>query len=252
MSPLLRSVPRSVDAAPATVPVRAHLTQRFRQLIMDGELKPGDHLIERELCELLDVSRPSLREALRQLEAEGLIDIIPNRGPMVRRIDHASFLELWEVRLTLEPLVARRFALHGTAEQIEALDKAIQCMDRALRLKNVAAIKKAKRSVSEAFAAGANNNVLAEYIHQINARLSFLWSSSLLFSGRPAESISELHALLGAIRARNPEAAHAAIVLHNENAKAIALHALDNIEQSSRAVPRKKGATAGKPAGASR
>ena len=225
-----------------TVPVRVHLTQRLRTLIMDGELKPGANLIERELCERLDVSRPSLREALRQLEAEGLIDIIPNRGPMVRRIDSRSFHELWEVRLVLEPLVARRFALYGTPEQVDRLERAIRALERALRFKNVAAIKKAKRELSDAFAAGANNTALASYIQQINARLSFLWSSSLMFPERPAESISELHALLAAIRSRNPDAAQAAIVLHNENAKAIALHALQRFEEKARTAPRKAGA----------
>jgi DNA-binding GntR family transcriptional regulator len=207
---------------------------------MDGVLKPGDNLVERELCEMLEVSRPSLREALRQLEAEGLIDIIPHRGPMVRRIDRTSFLELWEVRLALEPLVARRFAMHGTPEQIDALERAIREMDKALRFKNVAAIKKAKRQVAEAFTAGANNDVLAAYIDQINARLSFLWSSSLMFPGRPVESISELDALVAAIRARNPDAAQAANVLHNENAKAIALHALEQFEGAARSATRKK------------
>lgn len=236
MSRSLRSVPGGKGAAApeSSGPVRVRLTHRLRALITEGVYKPGDRPTERELCERLGVSRPSLREALRQLEAEGLIDILPNRGPMIRTIDAKSFLEIWEVRLTLETLVARRFALNGSPKQIDRLEAAIDGMDRALHAKDVAAIKRAKHEFFEAFSEGGNNAVLAGYIEQINARMSFLWSSSLMFPGRPEESIGEMHALLAAIRARNPDAAQAAIVLYNEHSKAIAMYALRTFEESLR------------------
>src|SRR5215207_9673836 len=67
--------------------IRAIVEQKIRDAIMLGTFKPGQRLVERELCELIGVSRPSIREALRKLEADGLVNIIPNRGPVVSTIN---------------------------------------------------------------------------------------------------------------------------------------------------------------------
>jgi DNA-binding GntR family transcriptional regulator len=221
----------AVEAPPAPG-VRAVLARRLRTMITDGTYRPGDRMTERELCERLAASRPSVRETLRQLEAEGLIDILPNRGAVVRRISTGQFLELWEVRLALETLMAERFAAHGTGAQLDAFEAAIQAMDEALKQKNRARVRAAKNALFEAFADGANNAMLHEVFRQINARMSFLWSSSLAVPGRPAESISEFRALLEAIRNRNPSAARAAIILYNEHSKAVAMATLRSLEES--------------------
>ena len=63
--------------------VRSMVAQKLREAIMSGTLKPGQRLIERELCEMTGVSRPSIREALRLLEADGLVNTVPHRGPVV-------------------------------------------------------------------------------------------------------------------------------------------------------------------------
>ena len=210
--------------------MREDLSRQLCALITDGTYKPGDHLTERELCERLKASRPSIRETLRQLAAEGLLDIYPNRGAVVRKLSMDTVLQLWEVRLALETLTAERFARHGLPAQIERFDEAIRRMDAALRARDRKKIKTVKSEMFEAFASGGNNDTLAAYIRQINVRLSFLWSSSLMVDGRPAESIDELQSLLTAIRNRNPDAARAAVVLYNEHAKAIAMYALRLLE----------------------
>jgi DNA-binding GntR family transcriptional regulator len=215
--------------------VREDLSRHLCALITDGTYKPGDHITERELCDRLTASRPSIRETLRQLAAEGLLDIYPNRGAVVRKLSKDTVLQLWEVRLALETLAAERFARHGLPEQTERFNGAIRNMDAALRLRDRKKIKTAKSEMFEAFAAGANNDSLAAYIRQMNVRLSFLWSSSLMVEGRPAESIDELQALLAAIRNRSPDAARAAVILHNEHAKAIAMYALKLLEEQKEA-----------------
>jgi len=223
--------------------VRETLSRRLCALITEGVFKPGDRITERELCERLKASRPSIRETLRQLEAEGLLDIYPNRGAVVRTLSVATVLEIWEIRLALETLIAERFARHGTPEQIERFENSIGHMDAALRSKDRTRIKAAKSAMFEAFASGGNNEMLAAYFRQINVRISFLWSSSLMVPGRPAESIGELQALLTAIKNRNPEAARAAVVLYNEHAKAIGMYGLRVFEERKeveRANPRKR------------
>ena len=229
---------RAASAGPT--PVRVQLAHKLRRLVTDGTYKPGDRMTERALCERLQVSRPSVREALRQLEAEGLVDILPNRGPVVRMVGISDVLELWEVRTALETLIARRFALHGTPRQVADLEKAIRDFEVALRSQDVGFIKSTKAILFEAFGAGANSEILTEYFRQVTARLSFLWSSSLMFPGRPAESISELFALLAAIKNRNPAASEAAILLHIEHSKAIAVYGL-RVYEETRRTPRPRG-----------
>src|SRR5437588_4738707 len=106
--------------------MRENLSRQLCALITDGTYKPGDHLTERELCERLKASRPSIRETLRQLEAEGLVDIYPNRGAVVRKLSMDTVLHLWEVRLALETLAAERFVRHGRPEHIERFGDAIR------------------------------------------------------------------------------------------------------------------------------
>jgi DNA-binding GntR family transcriptional regulator len=228
--PATRKNGKSAGRRPEARLVRQSLVQQLCTLITEGAYRPGDHMTERELCERLKASRPSIRETFRQLEAEGLLDIYPNRGAVVRKLDKGTLLQLWEVRQALEALAAECFVRSGRHEQIERLEAAIRRMDGALRSRDRKKIKTAMGELLEAFVAGANNDLLSTYVRQIHVRLSFLWSSSLLVEGRPEQSIKEWTVLLDAIRKGNREAAMAAVVLYNEHAKVIALHALKVLE----------------------
>ena len=82
--------------------VRSMVAQKLREAIMSGTLKPGQRLIERELCEMTGVSRPSIREALRLLEADGLVNTVPHRGPVVSTISLEEAKQLYAARAVLE------------------------------------------------------------------------------------------------------------------------------------------------------
>lgn len=204
---------------------------RLSTLIIEGDYKPGDRLIERELCDRLQVSRTSIREALRQLEAEKLVQIIPNKGPVVRCLSTKEFLDLWDIRTTIECLAARRFASHGTDATIQALEKSIHALEGALAEKDEHRIRVTKNDFFECFMRGSGNFALPDLLRQLNAQLSFMWASSLREPGRPMESIKDLMALLEGIKMRNPEAANAAVVLYNERARKIALAHLGHLAE---------------------
>src|ERR1700742_2007746 len=87
--------------------VRAIVAQKLREAIMSGTLKPGQRLVERELCEMMGVSRPSIREALRLLEADGLVNTVPHRGPMVSTISLEEARHLYAPRAVLEGSAGR-------------------------------------------------------------------------------------------------------------------------------------------------
>jgi GntR family transcriptional regulator, trigonelline degradation regulator len=88
----------------AAAPVREQVLETLRTEIIEGRFAPGRRLTERELTEMLGVSRTVLRESLRQLESEGLISLIPNKGPVVRALTVEEARELYRIRETLEGL----------------------------------------------------------------------------------------------------------------------------------------------------
>lgn len=192
---------------------------RLRNSIIEGKFRPGDRLVERELVEIFGASRPSVREALRQLEAELLIEIIPHRGPVVRVLDLDEVVALWDLRLAIGGLAARRFAERGTPSEIEAFEASIKVHAAALAAQDHSAVKVTKNALFESFAAGAHSTSLSRAFRHVNAQLSFSWSSSLNVPGRPQESVSEWLTLLDAIKQHNADAANAAFLLYSEHVK---------------------------------
>jgi len=106
--------------------LRQQVIEGLRLCITDLTFRPGDRLIERELCEMLGVSRTLIREALSQLMAEGLIQNIPHKGPIVAVITQTEAKGLYEVRATLEALAGRNFTERATLEQRAALVNAFK------------------------------------------------------------------------------------------------------------------------------
>src|SRR4051794_19741899 len=95
---------RKFRVAPVTETLHMRTVEVLRQAILEGHFKPGDRLVERKLCEMTGVGRSSIREALRQLEAEQLIEYTPNRGPTVTVITPEKAEELYQVRGAIEGL----------------------------------------------------------------------------------------------------------------------------------------------------
>ena len=90
-------------------PLRQQVLERLRAAIIGGQLAPGQRLIERELTEMTGVSRTVVREVLRQLESEGLVAIIPHKGPVVRELSAGEARDLYTIRGALEGIAARLF-----------------------------------------------------------------------------------------------------------------------------------------------
>lgn len=220
------------------MPVRTTLVEQLRDAVTDGTFQPGDRLVEREMCERWDVSRNSVREALRQLEAEGLVELTPHRGPSVRSLSYEEMLELKEIHLTLKCLVAKRFALNGSEADIQLLQLRIDQLEMAMQARDPHAVKTAKLAYFEAFTAGAKSPTLHEYMSQVNARLAFLWASSLMVPGRPDENIGDLRMLLSMIQSRNPRAAEAAVIIDDDRSKVAGMQGWRSFE-ARHAAPRK-------------
>lgn len=102
-------------------PLRNKIMNSLRRAIETGALEPGTRLVEKDLCEKLNVSRTSLREALRQLQAEGILTDLNNRGLTVVTVTRADAENIYRIRGVLEPLIVEQFIENAPDNEIKAL-----------------------------------------------------------------------------------------------------------------------------------
>jgi DNA-binding GntR family transcriptional regulator len=141
-----------------------------------GQFAPGQRLIEKELCGLMGVSRPSVREALRQVESEGLIVTIPNRGPTVSQLSLRDVASIYEVRGALEALAAQLFAATASDERVNELDAAVTQLETTYKTGDIERIVVAKRIFYEVLLEGCGNSILPALLRTMNARITQLQS----------------------------------------------------------------------------
>ena len=147
----------SLRVETVAAPVRQKVVEVLRGAITAGRFAPGERLIERTLCELTGVSRPSVREALRQLESEGLIETQPNRGPMVSRLSRRDAVSLYQMRGALEALAARLFAAEASEAQVAQLEGTVRVLQAAFRSRDIEEIVRAKRRFYEVLLEGSRS-----------------------------------------------------------------------------------------------
>jgi len=198
----------------AAAPLREQVLQTLRTEIIEGNLAPGRRLTEREMTEMLGVSRTVLREGLRQLESEGLISLIPNKGPVVRALTVAEAHELYRIREALEGLGARLFAEASAPAQLVALDAALAEVERAYAGGNPKTILTAKNAFYEAIHAGAGSATLSKMLATVLAQV-WRWRALGLAHprrslDRSAQSVANLREVVAAIRAGDGERAEQA------------------------------------------
>ena len=216
-----------VERTPALI--RSQVLDNLRQAILDRRLAPGQRLIERELVELTGVSRTSVREALRELAAEGLVTAIPNRGTIVTSVSAEEARQLYQVRSVLEALAGRLFVEHANAAQRKALTRALERVER--QYAKGSAILAAKDAFYDVLFEGGGNDALRSVVGSLHARVSVLRSLSLSVPGRLEHSVQELRAIVDAVLANDADAAAAACARHVEEAGRAGLIALS--EQNS-------------------
>nr|WP_231852670.1 GntR family transcriptional regulator [Bordetella petrii] len=202
------------------------MTESIRNAILVGRFRPGERLPERELCEMTGVSRTLVREALRQLESEGLIHVIPHRGPVVDRLLPEQAEGIYQVREELEGLACQLFAERATDEQLKSLQSAFQALKRAFAQGGSLEQLSAKNYFYQQLLDGAGNEALTTTLRLLNSRVMLLRSTSMQAPGRAKKSLAELGELLEALAARDGRAARKAGSLHVRNAARVAIKVL--------------------------
>jgi DNA-binding GntR family transcriptional regulator len=203
--------PADLAVTRLAAPLRQQAAGRLREAVISGRLAPGQRLIERELIGMLQVSRTVVREALRQLESEGLVAIVPNRGPVVRELSAGEARDLYTIRGALEGLAARLFVEHATEAEVKKLAAALDVVEAAYRSGDADTILATKNRFYEVLFAGAGSEALSSLLNTVLARIWRWRALGISHPGRSPrrsqESVKDLKAILAAIRRGDADAA---------------------------------------------
>jgi DNA-binding GntR family transcriptional regulator len=210
--------------------VRAMVAQKLREAIMSGKLKPGQRLVERELCEMTGVSRPSIREALRLLEADGLVNTVPHRGPMVSTISLEEARQLYAARAVLEGFAGRECARHRDPEVVRRIGEALARLKTAFTRSDMVAALEAKTDFYAAMIGGCHNSFIERMLKPLHDRITLLRITSMSQPKRINKSLREITAIWRAIQSGDEDLAERCCVGH---VQAAAVAALDMIERTS-------------------
>lgn len=210
-----------------SAPIREQTVANLREGIITGYFKPGQRLIERKICKLMGISRTPLREALRQLETEGLVELQPFSGPRVAVVTFEQAKDIYQVRILLESFACRLFAQNAKAKEIKALRKTFDQLEKAAEANEMTALVKLKDKFYDTLLKGCGNELIRSIFHSITARIAFLRRTSLTQSGRPLKSVAEVRRMVKAIENRDADAAWAASIRHVKKARDNALRKLE-------------------------
>jgi DNA-binding GntR family transcriptional regulator len=237
----MNDVPPDFHTPVAATTLRKQVEARLRQAIVQGHFRPGDHVSDRVMCEMFRVSRPVVREAVRQLEAEGLLETLPHKGSFVRSMSADEAARIYDVRGVLEALAARGFARNATDGQMRALAAILEELKAAHKSLGSVDVLTIKQRFYDQMLRGCGNEYVTAMLNQILNRSTLLRATSLSDPARLPKSIAELRVLMKALRERDEDAAWKASLEHVRRAAAAALAVLRRQEPGSTKPRRARG-----------
>ncbi|MGI6553908.1 MAG: GntR family transcriptional regulator [Bacillota bacterium] len=207
-------------------PLREIVFETLRGAIIDGTLKPGERLMEVQLAEDMGVSRTPVREAIRKLELEGLVLMIPRKGAYVSGISSKDIADVFEVRAALESLAAGLAAERITEQELEDLNRFMVEVTINAEIGDLEKVIKSDTDFHDQIYRASRNSRLVQIINNLRDRIQRFRSASLAHPGRIKETLEEHKKLLEAISERNISVARALAQEHIENAESIMMEAL--------------------------
>ena len=199
------------------LPLREVVFKTLRQSILTGELKPGERLMEIHLAEKLGVSRTPIREAIRKLELEGLVTMIPRRGAEVAKISEKNLKDVLEVRTCLDSLAVRLACQRITDEQIDDLKKACDDFVLATKTGEATAITKADVKLHDVIVRATGNERLQQMIHTLSEQMYRYRFEYIKDVSTHEQLIAEHRILFDCIRNKDKATAAKTAKLHIDN-----------------------------------
>ncbi len=209
-----------IDHPPATL--RDMVQERMREAIIEGVFQPGQRLVERPLCDQLGVSRTVIRETIRYLEAEGLVEILPGRGPIVAVMSWDDARQIYDIRRMLETAAAENCARNITPDRARDIRKALETLRRGFSDKTPGALFRATSDFYSEIFSGAAHYIAWDVVQRLNGRISRLRMITLSSTDRERPGIAHMEDICEAITSGDPAAARAAVERHLRDTTAIA------------------------------
>lgn len=210
--------------------LRDIVQERMREAIIDGHFAPGERLVERPLCDQLGVSRTVIRETIRYLEAEGLVEIIPNRGPIVATFNWNQAKQIYDIRRQLEGSAAAACAQAQTKGFDRKLTRALKAIKATMNNAEWADLLHATTHFYELIFQEAGHSIAWDIVQRLNGRISRLRALTIRARDREHSGISHMTAIHDAILSQDPNAARNAVETHIEDASRTAHRFLEETD----------------------
>ena len=201
------------------LPLRDVVFNTLRRAILRGELKPGERLMEIQLANKLGVSRTPIREAIRKLELEGFVVMIPRRGTYVADISIKDINEVYEIRTSLEVLAAGLAAERISDEELETMQRLLVEIGQHIEDGNIEKIVEIDTAFHDVLYKASRNKRLAGIINNLREQITVIRRRSMMYPGRLQNTMEEHRILVDSIAAHDVDRAQNAARLHMENAE---------------------------------
>lgn len=202
---------------------------KMKEAIFTGYLSSGMRLVERNLCEELGVSRSVVREVIRYLEAEGLVEVLPNKGPIVATLNWDKASQIYQIRLLLEQNAVTACIAELSPPAIKRLQQALVNFEQAFHKGDIAqTIEMSKELYHEIFTT-AKHEVAWEVVQQLNGRISRLRALTMNSTSREKSGYERIKQICEAIYLhQDSQRAQQAVENHINEAAMIAKQILEN------------------------
>ncbi|MBK8073848.1 MAG: GntR family transcriptional regulator [Ramlibacter sp.] len=201
---------------------------RLRQMLVESRIAPGAKLNERELSEVLSVSRTPLREAIKMLAAEGLVELLPNRGAIAVELTEDDVRHTFEVMAGLEAQSGELAAQRITDVELAEIRALHFEMMAAWTRRDLSTYYRLNALIHGAINAAARNPVLSATYRQVNARLQALRFRSNQDEDKWRRAVQEHEQMVAALAARDPARMRAVLVAHLEHKRDVVIEQLRN------------------------
>ncbi|MFT4014681.1 MAG: GntR family transcriptional regulator [Paracoccus sp. (in: a-proteobacteria)] len=222
-----------IEHVPQTL--REIAVERLRAAIVSGRFPSGYRLVERVLVDQLGVSRSVIREAIRYLESEGLVESLPRQGPVVATLDWGKARQIYDIRLLLEAAAAADCARLLDASAHADLQAALQWLTKAFSSADAQVLYDATTRFYEIIFATAGHHIAWEIVQRLNGRISRLRAMTLASTDRHVSGQARMQRIAEAIFAKDPERAAKAVHEHLTEAAEIAGRLLEEADKGESA-----------------
>lgn len=208
-------------------PLRDIVFETLRDAIINQALKPGERLMEIQLAEEMGVSRTPVREAIRKLELEGLVVMVPRKGAYVAGISMKDIHEVYELRSALESLAANLAASRITPEELEEMERQVVKEAEETESNNLSNIVTIDTTFHDLLYQAARNQRLVQFINILQEQLQRFRAASLSSPGRSKFALEEHKKIVEALAERNGKLAGKLATEHIEKAESAMILAMD-------------------------